>query len=192
MVDLDRVVFECPSFLFWLGHKIYKTFDKNSELKFNEVNSEKAMQYPDALSFFKLFNDKSFVEIPGAASTLQKWNNKGFDIHFISSRPNLKPFQKATVKWLKSHNISYSKLVFGCSNKAEYCKQNNFDVMIDDTFENCENCCFLGIPSIWLVNKHNQNDQNIHVVKMHVANDWQDIDSAVQSINMMKKLNPTM
>ena len=192
MVDLDRVVFECPSFLFWLGHKIYKNSDKNSELKFSEVNSEKAMQYSNALSFFKLFNENSFVEIPGAISTLQSWNNQNFEIHFISSRPNLKPFQRSTVKWLKNNNIEYSKLVFACNNKAEYCKKHNLDIIIDDTFENCENCCYFGIPSIWLVNEYNKQDYNKHISKIHIANNWQDINNAVQSFSFNKKINPTM
>ena len=189
MVDLDRVVFDCSSLVFTLAHIIDKKSSKTNTLKYVEVNSEEAMRYPSALSFFKIFNDKSFTEIKGASKTLRNWHKQGFDILFVSSRPNIGALKRATVRWLNKREISYSKLIFSCNNKAEYCKQNNIDVMIDDNYKNCVNTTERGIPAIWLMNKHNEYDLTFSVGRLHLARNWRDIDNFVQAINVRKKNN---
>ena len=187
MVDLDRVVFDCPSAVFLLANHLDKKASKSNPLKYVEVDSEEAMNYSSALSFFQLFNDKVLVEVEGAVKTLQNWNKQGFEIHFVSSRPNLKPMKRATVKWLKKNNIDYSKLIFACSNKAEYCKAHHMDAMVDDNYQNCKNTRNEGIPAIWLVNKHNRYDASYFASKLNIATDWNEIDTFMQSINRLKQ-----
>ena len=187
MVDLDRVVFDCPSPVFILANHLNKKINKTQPLKYVEVDEKESMNYSSSLSFFQLFNDEVLVEVDGSIKTLQNWNKQGFDIHFVSSRPNLKPMKRATVKWLKKNNINYSKLIFACSNKAEYCKQNKIDVMVDDNYKNCKDARSEGIPAVWLVDKFNRYDATYFASKLNIATNWHEINNFVQSINRTKQ-----
>ena len=186
MVDLDRVVVDCSSFIFRLANAIDKKTSKNNSLKYIEVNVEKEMQNMSALSFFRLVHDKVVTEVKGSVKTLKEWHSQGHEIHFVSSRPNIGMLKKATVKWFNKKEVNYSKLIYACNNKAEYCKQNNIDVMVDDNYANCRNANKEGIHAVWLINRYNMDDSTIAVGRFHPARNWREIDNAVQFINIQQ------
>ena len=179
MVDLDRVVFECPSFMFWIGNKIFTKSHLDKELYYHIVDADKAMGYRNTLFFLKMSRSKNFNQIDKSVEILKKWNNQGLDIHFVSSRPKFKAFQKATVEWLKEKNINYSNLVFNCTNKPLFCKINKFDYIIDDTYKNCEGSFRLGINPIWVRTRQNKNIKNERNIPE--AYTWETIDNIIQS-----------
>ena len=42
MVDLDRVVFDCPSFMFWIGNIFCTKRYEDKELSYHLINEEEA------------------------------------------------------------------------------------------------------------------------------------------------------
>lgn len=197
MVDLDRVVFDCPSFVFEVGNKIFTRTHENNELLYTEIDSEKAMNYTNSLFFLKMSKSCNFVPVNNSVEILKKWHSQGFEIHFVSSRPKFKAFQRATVEWLKNHDINYSRLVFSCSNKAKYCSKHGMNLIVDDTFDNCNNATNLGIPAVWVKTKYNEKEQRVLNRRIYNADSWSKIDMCAQSVhqfnlmtggNMYKKL----
>lgn len=182
MIDLDRVVFDCPSLVFNLANDFFTKTHFNKPLKYKIVDAEKAKKYFNTLFFVKLSHAKNLIQVDNSVEILQKWNKQGFNIHFVSYRPNFKSLQKSTVEWLEQNNISYNKLIFACTNKPRYCKLFNFDVMIDDTLENCKGAKRLGIKPIWLRNYHNSthNDFSESIFNTY---SWNEVDEYVQKLN---------
>ena len=188
MVDLDRVVFDCPSLIFTIGNKIFAKTHEDSELNYLEINESVAMNYFNSLFFLKMSHAKNFHPVGNSVEVLKKWFDQGFDIYFVSSRPKFKAFQKATVEWLRNHGINYHKLIFSCSNKARFCALHDIDLMVDDTFENCDNSAKLGIPAVWVKTKYNQNETHSVRGKVYNTDSWNKIDMYAQGIYKNKYL----
>jgi len=182
MIDLDRVVFDCPSFVFNLANDFFAHPYINKPLKYKIVNAEKAKKSFNSLFFIKLSHAKNLKQVDNSVEILQKWNKQGFNIHFVSSRPNLKSLQKSTVEWLETNNIKYNKLIFACSNKPEFCKNFNFDVIIDDTLSNCQGAKGLGITPVWIRTIHN-SCQHDFSESIFSAYNWNEVDSYIQKLN---------
>lgn len=179
MVDLDRVVFDCPSFIFCIGNKIFTRHNPDKELRYYVVNKENAKDYYNTLFFLKMSHSKNFKQVDKSVEILRKWMNQGIEVYFVSSRPKFKSFQKTTVQWLKQNKIDYPNLIFSCNNKPLFCKINKFDYIIDDTYKNCEVSHKLGISPIWLRTKYNKNIKNTSNISE--ANNWTEIDEIIQS-----------
>ena len=180
MVDLDRVVFDCPSFTFWIGNIFCTKRYEDKELSYHLINEEEAKTYKNNLFFLKMSHAKNFTQVDISVEVLRKWAEQGFEINFVSSRPKFKAFQKATVEWLNANNIKYNSLIFSCSNKPEYCKINNFDIIIDDTLENCKGAAEYGMFPIWVRTKYNRDIVDFPENVLDVE-DWSEIDMLVQS-----------
>jgi len=183
MVDLDKVVFNCKSIPYDLGNKFFTVSSFTKPLKYKTVNVEVAKSYKNRLSFFRFCNIKHIKEIENSIEILKKWNSQGFEIHFVSSRPYLKSFQKITVDWLLNNYIAFNSLVFSCTNKYKFCLKNNFNVIVDDTLVNCLYTSFMNIDAIWLTSqKHKMIDTPLNK-KLHIATSWKEIDAIIQQLN---------
>lgn len=185
MIDLDRVVFDCPSFTSWLGNLIFTKTTPNKKLKYSIVDKVLAKKHQNPLFFLKSTHSENFEPIDNSIEILKLWNTQGFDIDFVSSRPNLYSLQKATVLWLENNNIEYNNLIFACTNKAKYCKENDIDIIIDDTTDNCINSANLGITAIQLLNAYNKKTIK-NTNKIHLANNWNNINDFVQNYSQEK------
>lgn len=181
MIDLDRVVFDCPSFIYWIGNMVCNKTNIDNKLTYNLIDSDKASNYVNLLFFIKMSHAKNYTQVDNSVEILRKWNEQGFDISFVSSRPNFKSLQKATVEWLNQNNIKYTDLIFTCKNKPVFCKVNNFDVIIDDTYENCFGAQKLGITPVWIRTKYNANITD-YPDDMFQTKSWTAIDDYVQSL----------
>jgi len=178
MVDLDRVVFDCPSFAFWLGNFLFAKSKTEKALKYDVINPAEAKTYFNSLFFLRMSRVSEMKQVDDSVRVLRKWNDMGYDISFVSSRPSFKPFQKAIVVWLEKNGVKFTKLVLGCNNKPEYCSINNFDVIIDDTLLNCKGCAESGMKAIWLRTKYNRNIQTVPKGVCSV-NNWKEVYQAV-------------
>ena len=75
-----------------------------------------------------------------AAKVINKLKEKGHIIYLITARwdmPNDNIYQ-ITKDWLKENNIKYDKLIINASDKLRLIKDNNIDLFIDDSFNNCK------------------------------------------------------
>ena len=68
--------------------------------------------------------------------------NQGHQIYLITARSvldipkeqrNTKDITDITLNWLNKNNIYFNHLEMCCFNKDVFCKQNNIDVMIEDS-----------------------------------------------------------
>lgn len=186
MVDLDRVVFDCPSFFYWIGNKIFnKTEVNDQKVTYNLINRDEAPNYLNLLFFIKMSHAKNYSQVDKSVEILKKWNKQGFEISFVSSRPNFKSLQKSTVEWLNKNGIECEDLIFRCRNKPLFCKVNNFDIIIDDTYENCLGSKNLGITPVWVRTKFNE-DVTDFPKDMFNTTSWTEIDNYVQGIYNQK------
>ena len=177
MVDLDRTVFDCPSLVYYFGNMTKGESNLDKELKYSVVDTEKSKYYKNLLFFIRMSHAKNYVPVRGVVETLDKWYEKGIEVTFVSSRVNFKSFHKATAEWFDYYGIKYKGIVFECNNKAEYGKQNGFDMIVDDTFKNCTDCKKVGITPIWIRTKYNSKMPNSE--GMYESTNWLEVDKIV-------------
>ena len=186
MIDLDRVVFNCKAFPYNLVNSIFTASSINKPLRYHVVDTELAKQYKNKLSFLRLFNKHYLVALEDSIKTLKMWNQQGFSLNFVSSRPNLKSLKKLTTEWLEEQNIEYDSLIFSCTNKPIYCFKNKFDIIIDDTLTNCIYSTMYNMQSIWVTKNEKQSRSIDYDLPIYRATNWKEINKIVQSLNNKK------
>ena len=119
---------------------------------------------------------EKFVPINDCSKYIKKLKNDGHAIIIISGRDNGEysdPYNM-TVEWLKKYDIEYDKLIltnaYKHQEKADYCKQNNIDIMIDDSIHVCEKCIENNIECILFETSYNKNENRFNKVS-----NWQEI-----------------
>ena len=187
MVDLDRVVIDCPSLLSSIGNLIFRDIHEKRRLSYKEVPSNTTMDYFNLLFFSKLSHKENFIEVGDVISIIKNWQAQGHIVEFVSSRPNIKSFYKPVIDWLNEKGIDFSKIVIACTNKAAYCKLNHFDIMVDDSLKNCSCATRLGVRAIWLQTKYHKNGliMNIPSGVLH-ADSWNSINNYIQYLSAIK------
>lgn len=97
--------------------------------------------------FAKDFIDKNTLKIfstvkvkENAQNIIKKLLNDGNDIYIITSRgeQHYKESKKLTLNYLKNNNIEYKKIFFDSFEKTKICKENNIDILVDDSVKYCE------------------------------------------------------
>lgn len=108
----------------------------------------------NALKIFSSANVKDNAQI-----IISKLLNDGNEIYIITSRgeKNYKGSKKLTLDFLKNNNIKYTKLILNCFEKAKICKENNIDILIDDSVKYCEDYKKIGGQSILFTSEINKS-----------------------------------
>lgn len=88
--------------------------------------------YEDIL---KAVNIKNF-----ASKVINNKRKNGDKIFLITARWDMPNFdtKKLTENWLLENNVQYDKLFMNASDKVQLVKENNIDLFIDDSFNNCK------------------------------------------------------
>lgn len=181
-IDLDRTVFACKSIVYYIANK-YKLKDtENNKLEYQVVNTSNAEKGIDPLFFLKMRNPDVYWEIEGAIETLKKWNERGYAITFLSSRPNFKGQQRSAIQWLAKHGIKYDNLILACNNKPEFCKRFSFDLLIDDMLHNCNGANKMGINAIWMENDGNEFLNEYKHEGVMKARNWKEVENCLAGI----------
>lgn len=121
--------------------------------------------YDEVESFFEE-NMEEFAKTlevrEGALEYMTKLMDDGHELYLISHRvyPHYTQPREVTEKWLCEKKIPYTKLVLTESvNKTKECKDNNVDIMFDDSVINCRllkedgiNSCVMGTKYTHQVN----------------------------------------
>ena len=102
------------------------------------------------------------------------------EIYLITGRDNgdyTNPYDM-TVKWLNKHQINYDKLIltnaYDKNAKAKQCKENNIDVMIEDSTLTAINIKEAGIRVLFMNTRFNQKNQELERVSS-----WKEIYSKI-------------
>lgn len=183
-IDLDKTIFTLKSLAYDILNKIQ--FLKNKDkIKYNEIKITEVKDVNSVIKkIHKVFNPKHYKPFPDAIETINKFHDAGYEIYFISNRPNVPAIVKATVAWIKENNIHCDKLILGCNNKGEYASQNGIDIMIDDMLENCTSLIKHGVKAIQF-NKNQEEYENDIVM----LNSWKKIGQYVENYFEDETLN---
>ena len=145
-VDVDGVLTNIQDFMFEFGSKF------SYERGFDLVNLNKDA-YDSAVTFNWCNNtdDEFWCEVletysrdekprKFASEVLYKLKGAGWKIHIITARKSIKEedikerkIEKILEEWLNIHDIPYDVLVFTGSDKIQEIKDNQIDIMIEDS-----------------------------------------------------------
>lgn len=113
--------------------------------------------------------------LPRASEIIQKLKDDGNSIHFITARlTNIHNCntEKITIESLNKFNIPYDSLDISIKDKLSFCRKNNIDILIEDSYETCKELNDAGFKTLLMTTKMNSNiiDDNITRV-----NSWEEI-----------------
>ncbi|MFR8233117.1 MAG: 5' nucleotidase, NT5C type [Clostridia bacterium] len=118
-----------------------------------------------------------------ASETIKKLKEDGNEIIIISGRNNGEynnPY-KLTEEWLAKYNIVYDKLIltnaYNKEEKANVCKENNIDIMIEDSTQTAINIEKVGTKVLFMNTRYNKNNENLEKVS-----NWKEIYAKISSM----------
>ena len=170
-IDIDDVITDTSSSI----RKYIENFKNNEDLyEHIEAVMRGEMPTENIKRFYKensfgIFKDAKLKE--NASETIQELVNDGNEIYLITARTNEKFFdgiEQLTIDILKENNIPYAQIIFNSYDKAKICKDNNIDIMIDDSIQHCENVAKENIKTIVFTSMVNEK------IKTSItrANNW--------------------
>ena len=112
--------------------------------------------------------------LPNASEIINKLKEEGHKIIFITARlTNIKNCntEEITKTTFEKYNIPYDKIIMNVDSKLEFCKQNNVEIFIDDSFETCKKLQENGIKSYSMNSKMNQFVDNDNIERVFSWNE---------------------
>lgn len=126
---------------------------------------------------------KKLQPLNRATETIKKLKEDGNEIIIISGRNNREynnPY-KLTEEWLAKYNIVYDKLIltnaYNKEEKANVCKENNIDIMIEDSTQTAVNIEKIGTNVLFMNTRYNKNNENFEKVS-----NWKEIYSKISKL----------
>lgn len=153
-IDIDETIMNNSSLIYRLMNRLaLGSSKKKLHLKKISPDSFDDLNVGVLNKVSKLHNVDAWVEVDNCSEIIRDWFNQGVEIILLSSRPSTKALNKVLLKWLELKAVPYSMIVLACNNKAEYCRQNQVDVLVDNSMKNCKKSREMGIFSIFLNKK---------------------------------------
>lgn len=156
-IDLDGVVFDSEK-EFRILSEIYdmKELKQNSKLDNREVSFQRRFDWTDEQSeeFFNK-NIKWIIEnanvMPGAKRVLKMLKDEGNELIVITARGGKdEELIDISQNKIKENGMDiFDKYFYAVENKAEICRNEGIDVMIDDTTQNCIDISNEGIKTLY-------------------------------------------
>ena len=110
---------------------------------------------------FTFFNKYYKCElIPNANKVINKLKDDGNKIYFITARlMNIDgcDTKNITKESLRKFGINYDELYLGVKDKLTFCKDNNIDLLIEDSYETCLELINNGVKAMLMTTKMNEN-----------------------------------
>ena len=148
-VDLDGVVFDSEK-EFRILSELYDML----ELKQNSKIDNREMLFEKRFAWSKEQSDEFFEKsnvMPGAKLVLQMLKNEGNELVVITARGIENPeIIEVSNKAIKKNGLDlFDKYIYRAIDKAEVCKEENIDVMIDDSTDNCKKVSSIGVKTMY-------------------------------------------
>ena len=122
----------------------------------------------------------SLKPLNNAKEVIDKLKADGNEIYIITSRDNgeyINP-EKMTREWLEKYEIYFDKLILtGRHEKGPACRENNIDIMIEDSIKNCEDIENNGVKCYIMNTRYNQEETRFERVKR-----WNEIYSKISKL----------
>ncbi len=177
-IDIDDVITDTSASI----RKYIEMYENNEDIyEHIEAVMRGEMPTENIKRFYKensmnIFKDAKLKE--NAGETIRELVNDGNEIYLITARTNGKFFngiEQLTIDLLKENNIPYTQIIFNSYDKAKICKDNNIDIMIDDSVQHCENVAKENIKTIVFTSIVNEK------IKTSItrANNWVELKSKI-------------
>lgn len=122
----------------------------------------------------------SLKPLNNAKDVIDKLKADGNEIYIITSRDNgeyINP-EKMTREWLEKYDIYFDRLILtGRHEKGPVCKENNIDIMIEDSIKNCEDIENNGVKCYIMNTRYKQEETRFERVKT-----WNEIYSKISKL----------
>ena len=119
---------------------------------------------PEVVSFCMNMYVDAFRAVKPIENSIKVINNlmdQGNEVYLITARGDeleyFRGSEEVTKKFLLDNSVKYSKLIFNAVDKAQLCKDNGIDLMVDDSVEHCEDVASVGVKSIVFTTKVNKS-----------------------------------
>ena len=170
-IDIDDTTVVTVESMVKYGDK-YDTEVLNREAKKDNLGRIKDRYYMNALygwseeekfAFFDMYYKNVLEEcypLPNASEIINRLKQEGNEIIFITARlTNIKncETEKITKETFRKYNIPYDKLIMNVDDKLKFCKENDVEVFIEDSYETCKNLQENGIKAYLMTTKMNRN-----------------------------------
>lgn len=173
-IDIDDVITETYQSI----RNYIDEYDKNGELSnYMEDVMRGDMTNPTIKKFFEdncisIFDNAKTKE--NADKVMQRLLDRKNEIFIITTRGEIrfKGSEELSLEYLKKHNIPYTKVLWNSFDKAKICKENNIDVMIDDSVKYCMEIKENNINSILFTSEVNKSID----VKLPRVNNWLELE----------------
>lgn len=180
-IDIDKTIFDCNSFLYQFVNTYLISQSLTHKLKYKEID---LFDYDINSSRFlnkvsKIHNPYFYSVEEEAPEVIKKWVKEGHEIFLLSSRPASKSLVIVLLKCLKKYDIPFNKIIVSCNNKAVYCKENNIDILIDDSPYICRNAKKIGVDVILYNSNKNLDNRTIPFKDIICAKSWRDLDELI-------------
>lgn len=116
---------------------------------------------------------------PFAVDTINRLKEEGHKIVLITARWDFEDtdVRKLTEEWIKKQNISYDKLVVNANTKLEAAMENNIDIFVDDSFENCVQVSKGGIKTFIMDTRCNKGLEDDNIKRVF---SWPDLEYEIR------------
>lgn len=170
-IDIDDTTVVTVESMVKYGDK-YDTEVLNREAKKDNLGRIKDRYYMKALygwteeekfAFFDMYYKNVLEEcypLPNASEIINRLKQEGNEIIFITARlTNIKncETEKITKETFRKYNIPYDKLIMNVDDKLKFCKENDVEVFIEDSYETCKSLQENGIKAYLMTTKMNRN-----------------------------------
>jgi uncharacterized HAD superfamily protein len=109
---------------------------------------------------------------------IDELHNMGYIIEIVTARNHTEykdPYQ-ISYDYLTSNNIYFDKINVNVHDKGIFCKENNIDILIDDSVRNVTNAYNMGIKTILFENIYNK-----HTNRFTKAKDWLEVLTIIKN-----------
>lgn len=181
-IDIDKTLLDCNSFLYKLANQLISKNNNNPKnLKYKSIENIEVYKENLLNKISKIHNHNYYSINENASTIINKWFDEGHEIILLSSRPSSKSLAVVLLYCMEKFNIHYTQIITACNNKPAYCKENDIDIIIDNSFNICKVCSENGIKSI-----HYLPDEKIEKAKVNsnfiFAKSWNEIEIIVDII----------
>lgn len=174
-IDLDGVLFDSEK-LFRVYSELYDVINlkrnsiiDNREVKFQDRYNWTKEEKEDFMEKYQTKIVKEAPFMPGATEVIKMLKEEGHELIIITARGSVKKEHiQITQDVLKQNNMNiFDKCYFGTENKEQMCKQENIDIMIEDSNTKSKIISENGIKTIYLKDAANfdmQENKNLKVL----------------------------
>ena len=158
-IDLDGVIFDTEK-EFRIYQELYDMYvlKQNTKVDERNISMQKRFEWSDEVLadfyeryVFLIIKEANYM--PGAKMILKMLKEEGHELVIVTARgADNQSLIPITQKRLEEDNIigMFDKCHYAISDKAELCKQENIDIMIDDSINNCKKTSENKIKTIYL------------------------------------------